>query len=94
MGWNDRNPDLHDAMVKDGIIDGPLYDDPAPYAGPLPARPESCECGATGDTIRDPLHHGSCHDCGSDVCDRCAEIEADDTGALYYCTQCTSDAPQ
>jgi len=90
MGWNDRNPELYDALVDEGIIHGPKYfDHTMPTNWQPPAMPEKCyACGHTGDTINDPIYEGECMDCDEPMCRHCGEVEGDEDGNTYHCKDC------
>ena len=91
MGWNDRNPELYDSMVDEGIIAGPKYFEPAPRTMPAgwepPPMPETCEsCDAKGDALDG--HTGVCVECAEGCCVKCSTYDDDIDGRTFWCSDC------
>ena len=91
MGWNDRNPELYEAITGlDYGTDRPLDSRSRPFNGVLPAMPEKCDgCGTTGDTIENPIYTGECECCEVPLCVECADcVDCDEGGTTLWCKIC------
>lgn len=56
-----------------------------------PAMPETCECGATGDRVHDPIYVGYCADCEAECCEKCGHTDHDEDGTTHWCATCYDD---